>query len=84
MSSGRTCAIVPVKALEQAKRRLSSVLPDAARQQLVLAMLQDVLAALAGVGSIDWAVVVTGDQRAAQGNRAAGGRRRAHRLARWW
>ena len=63
MSSGRTCAIVPVKALEQAKRRLSSVLPDAARQQLVLAMLQDVLAALAGVGSIDWAVVVTGDQR---------------------
>jgi len=50
MSSGRTCAIVPVKALEQAKRRLSSVLPDAARQQLVLAMLQDVLAALAGVG----------------------------------
>jgi len=63
MSFGRTCAIVPVKALEQAKRRLSPVLPDAARQQLVLAMLQDVLATLAGVASIDWAVVVTGDQR---------------------
>jgi len=65
MSSGRTCAIVPVKALEQAKRRLSSVLSDAARQQLVLAMLQDVLAALAGVESIDWTVVVTGDRRVA-------------------
>jgi 2-phospho-L-lactate/phosphoenolpyruvate guanylyltransferase len=65
MSSSRTCAIVPVKALEQAKRRLSSVLSDAARQQLVLAMLEDVLAALAGVESIDWTVVVTGDQRVA-------------------
>jgi 2-phospho-L-lactate guanylyltransferase len=65
MSSGTTCAIVPVKVLAHAKRRLSSVLPDAARQQLVLAMLQDVLAALAGAQSIDWVAVVTADQRVA-------------------
>ena len=65
MSSGTTCAIVPVKVLAHAKRRLSSVLPDAARQRLVLAMLQDVLAALVGAQSIDWVAVVTADQRVA-------------------
>ena len=65
MSSGRTCAIVPVKALGRAKRRLSSVLPEAARQRLVLTMLEDVLAALAGVESIDCVVVVTPDARVA-------------------
>jgi 2-phospho-L-lactate guanylyltransferase len=57
------CAIVPVKALDRAKRRLAPVLPDAARQQLVVAMFTDVLAALAGVASIDWVVVVTPDHR---------------------
>jgi 2-phospho-L-lactate guanylyltransferase len=65
MSSARACAIVPVKALGRAKRRLSSVLPDAARQRLVLTMLEDVLAALAGVESIDCVVVVTPDARVA-------------------
>src|SRR5215475_13398719 len=65
MSSGTTCAIVPVKVLAHAKRRLSSVLPDAPRQRLVLAMLQDVLAALVGARSIDWVAVVTADQRVA-------------------
>src|SRR5262245_2501328 len=65
MSSGTTCAIVPVKVLADAKRRLSSVLPDAPRQRLVLAMLQDVLAALVGAQSIDWVAVVTADQRVA-------------------
>ena len=65
MSSGTTCAIVPVKVLAHAKRRLSSVLPDAVRQRLVLAMLQDVLAALAGAQSIDWLAVVSADQRVA-------------------
>ena len=53
MSFVRTCAIVPVKALGRAKRRLSHVLSDAARQRLMLTMLEDVLAALAGVESID-------------------------------
>jgi 2-phospho-L-lactate/phosphoenolpyruvate guanylyltransferase len=65
MSSDRTCAIVPVKALGRAKRRLSSVLPDAPRQRLVLTMLEDVLAALAGVESIDCVIVVTPDARVA-------------------
>ena len=65
MSCRRTCAIVPVKALGRAKRRLSSVLPDVARQRLVLTMLEDVLAALAGVESIDCVVVVTPDARVA-------------------
>ena len=65
MSCRRTCAIVPVKALGRAKRRLSSVLSDAARQRLVLTMLEDVLAALAGVESIDCVVVVTPDARVA-------------------
>lgn len=63
MSFGRTCAIVPVKTLDRAKRRLSSVLPDAGRQQLMLTMLGDVLTALAGVEEIDGVVVVTPDAR---------------------
>ena len=65
MSSGGTCAILPVKALGRVKRRLSSVLPEAARQRLVLTMLEDVLAALAGVESIDCVIVVTPDTRVA-------------------
>jgi 2-phospho-L-lactate/phosphoenolpyruvate guanylyltransferase len=65
MSADRTFAIVPVKALARAKRRLSSVLPDALRQRLVLTMLEDVLAALAGAGSIGCIVVVTPDARVA-------------------
>src|SRR5207249_3657614 len=52
MSGGPTYAIVPVKALAQAKRRLAPVLPDAARRRLVLAMLEDVLAAVAEVRGI--------------------------------
>ena len=86
MSSGRTCAIVPVKALGRAKRRLSSVLPEAARQRLVLTMLEDVLAALAGVESIDCVIVVTPDARVAalaqeprRDRRAGAGRRGAER-----
>ena len=63
MNSFRTCAIVPVKAVGLAKRRLSSVLPDAARQRLVLTMLEDVLATLAEVESIDCVDVVTPDAR---------------------
>ncbi len=65
MSGVRTCAIVPVKALERAKRRLSPVLPDDERQRLVLAMLEDVLAALAAAEAVDAILVVTPDARAA-------------------
>jgi 2-phospho-L-lactate/phosphoenolpyruvate guanylyltransferase len=65
MSGGPTYAIVPVKALAQAKRRLAPVLPDATRRRLVLAMLEDVLAAVAEVRGIDRVVVVTPDANAA-------------------
>jgi 2-phospho-L-lactate/phosphoenolpyruvate guanylyltransferase len=70
MSSSPTYAIVPVKGLALAKRRLAPVLPDAARRRLVLAMLEDVLAAIAGVREIERAVVVTPDADA--GSLAAG------------
>ena len=56
---------MPVKALAQAKRRLAPVLPDAARRRLVLAMLEDVLAAVAEVRGIERVVVVTPDANAA-------------------
>ena len=65
MSGGATCAIVPVKALAQAKRRLAPVLPDAARRRLVLAMLEDVLAAVARTEGIERVLVVTPDASAA-------------------
>jgi len=59
-------AIIPVKTLSQAKRRLAPVLPDAARARLVLTMLEDVLAAVAQVESIGRVVVVTPDARVAE------------------
>jgi 2-phospho-L-lactate guanylyltransferase len=63
MSTARMCAIVPVKALGRAKRRLASVLSDTARERLVLTMLEDVLAALAGVADIGCVAIVTPDAR---------------------
>jgi 2-phospho-L-lactate guanylyltransferase len=72
MSGGPTYAIVPVKTLAQAKRRLAPVLPDAARRRLVLAMLEDVLAALAQVEGIARVVVVTPDARVAELAQGAG------------
>ena len=47
MSHAATWAIVPVKALAQAKQRLAGVLPLEARRRLMLVMLEDVLATLA-------------------------------------
>jgi 2-phospho-L-lactate guanylyltransferase len=72
MSPCSTFAVVPVKALGQAKRRLAPVLPEAARSRLVLAMLQDVLAALARVEAIERMVVVTPDPRVEELARASG------------
>ncbi len=72
MSRASTWAVVPVKALGQAKRRLSRVLPDAARQRLVLAMLEDVLAAVARVDAIEGVVVVTPDAHVAELARSRG------------
>src|SRR5262245_36308370 len=66
MKSPPTYAIVPVKALALAKRRLAPVLPEDARRRLVLAMLEDVLAAIQGVRAIERVVVVTPDHAAAR------------------
>ena len=56
-----TLAIVPVKSLARAKRRLEDALPDEARRALAEAMLGDVLAALGQVEAIDAILVVTAD-----------------------
>lgn len=59
-------AVVPVKELNRAKERLASRLPPALRRELMLAMLEDVLAALAATPGLAGLAVVTVD-------RAAGG-----------
>jgi 2-phospho-L-lactate/phosphoenolpyruvate guanylyltransferase len=56
-----SCAIVPVKALSEAKSRLGPVLSLALRRSLVLAMFEDVLDALAATPGIDSVLVVTAD-----------------------
>ncbi len=61
-----TWAIVPVKALGEAKQRLAGVLPPEARRRLALAMLRDVLAALAQVERVARVLVVTPDAEVAQ------------------
>src|SRR5262249_27358097 len=58
------CAVVPVKETTDAKQRLADVLSGAQRQQLALAMLEDVLAALASVRELAGILVVTVDPAA--------------------
>jgi 2-phospho-L-lactate guanylyltransferase len=57
-------AVVPVKDTAQAKQRLAAVLSPAQRQDLALAMLADVLAALALVRDLAGILVVTADPAA--------------------
>jgi 2-phospho-L-lactate/phosphoenolpyruvate guanylyltransferase len=57
-------AVVPVKDTSEAKQRLAPVLPAHLRQALALAMLEDVLAALAGVQGLAGRLLVTTDQAA--------------------
>jgi 2-phospho-L-lactate guanylyltransferase len=52
-------AVVPAKDLAQAKQRLAGILTPEERQGLAQAMLEDVLAALAGVSAIAGTIVVT-------------------------
>jgi 2-phospho-L-lactate guanylyltransferase len=59
-------AVVPVKELDRAKERLSCVLAPPLRQALMLAMLEDVLAALAATPGLGGIAVVTVDPRAAR------------------
>ncbi|HJU18609.1 MAG TPA: 2-phospho-L-lactate guanylyltransferase [Stellaceae bacterium] len=58
-------AVVPVKELGRAKERLSPLLTPALRQELMLAMLEDVFAALAATPQLAGLVVVTIDPQAA-------------------
>jgi len=59
-------AVVPVKETAAAKQRLAGVLPGAIRQALMLAMLEDVLAALAAIRDLAGILVVTADAGAAR------------------
>jgi 2-phospho-L-lactate guanylyltransferase len=47
MNAARLCAVVPVKEVTQAKQRLAGVLSASHREQLALAMFEDLLDALA-------------------------------------
>jgi 2-phospho-L-lactate guanylyltransferase len=61
---GAVWAIVPVKLTGDAKQRLAPVAPAALRQELALAMLEDVLAALAAVDGLGGVILVTADAAA--------------------
>ena len=63
-ASRKICAVVPVKETTDAKQRLAAVLSAAQRRELALAMLEDVLAALAGVRELAGILVVTVDPAA--------------------
>lgn len=54
-------AIVPVKKLDEAKSRLSSLLSDNERREFCLKMLEDVLATVKTTRFIRWTVVVSVD-----------------------
>ena len=57
-------AVVPVKDTAAAKQRLASAVPPALRQELMLAMLEDVLAALADAPGLAGRLLVTTDPAA--------------------
>jgi 2-phospho-L-lactate guanylyltransferase len=59
---GKICAVVPLKETSQAKQRLSGVLSGPQRRELALAMFEEVLATLAGMGELAGIRVVTVDQ----------------------
>ncbi len=59
-------AVVPVKERDRAKERLAPLLAPDLRRALVLAMLEDVLAALASAAGLAGIVVVTVDPQARQ------------------
>src|SRR5579864_8086315 len=59
--SGDIWAVVPVKGTGAAKQRLASAVPAQLRQEFALAMLEDVLAALAGASGLAGRILVTTD-----------------------
>ncbi|MBN9461619.1 MAG: 2-phospho-L-lactate guanylyltransferase [Burkholderiales bacterium] len=58
-------AVVPVKPFDQAKQRLSGLLPSVERRELAQAMLEDVLDSLARIDRLSGTMVVTTDAAAA-------------------
>jgi 2-phospho-L-lactate guanylyltransferase len=70
-----TWALVPVKRLRGALRRLAGSLEAPLRRELQMAMLHDVLSALAGAPGLAGVLVVTSDPRAAELARALAGAR---------
>ena len=64
-ADGDIWAVVPVKETAAAKQRLAGLLVAGARRQLALAMLADVLQAIAGVPELAGIVAVTVDPDAA-------------------
>ena len=77
MSPEEVWAVVPVKEIGGAKQRLAAMMPPALRQALALAMLADVLAALAGVAGLGGLIVVTVDPAAIRLVREYGGQAHA-------
>jgi 2-phospho-L-lactate/phosphoenolpyruvate guanylyltransferase len=59
-------AIVPIKETAFAKQRLAKVLPPRRRQELAIAMFEDVMQALSASNGLAGIAVVTLDQKAAQ------------------
>ncbi|MEE9196491.1 MAG: 2-phospho-L-lactate guanylyltransferase, partial [Alphaproteobacteria bacterium] len=74
MSRKATWAVVPVKVLDRAKRRLAGVFDPEARIALSLAMLSDVLSALTAVEGLDGVAVISRDARALDLARRTGAR----------
>lgn len=64
MSGGGTWAVLPVKPLRGALRRLTPALDAPVRRELQVAMLTDVLAAAAGARGLAGVMVVTSDPEA--------------------
>jgi hypothetical protein len=80
-ADGNIWAIVPVKETAAAKQRLAGLLVAGARRQLALAMLADVLQAIAGVPELAGIVAVTVDPDAATSLCAPASRHGARRIA---
>jgi 2-phospho-L-lactate guanylyltransferase len=74
MTSPGVWAVLPIKDTAQAKQRLARALPTEMRQQLALAMAEDVLAALSSASCLAGIAVVTIDERAAALARRYGAR----------
>jgi 2-phospho-L-lactate/phosphoenolpyruvate guanylyltransferase len=68
----RTAAILPVKRFAHAKQRLGSSVAGPLRRRLAIAMVGDVLGALARTASIEWTILVTGERSLADAARERG------------